>query len=219
MTEDRLRHILPEVERYRQSHPEAHISATILFSGAVSKSLQDRNGQTHIVDFVKDYIRRGVIEVGYDGTDEPTYDVRPMLKLSLLQSPQERWKQRQTVADEFLAEARDPLTGAPASGTGGLKEMQEVFGKAAYIKGLELALETYRPTPKNETDSCPTAIRRSQGPTNSRPGWAYSEKQEATRKRSKCWPSTTPRPSCSEFQPPIPLNCLVSRGSSSILAS
>jgi hypothetical protein len=155
MTEERLRHILPEVERYRQSHPEAHTSATISFSGAVSKSLQDRNGQTHIVEFVKDYIRRGVIEVGYDGTDEPTYDVRPMLKLSLLQSPQDRWKQRQTIADEFLAGARDPLTGAPLSGTGGLKEMQEVFGKAAYIKGLELALETYRPTPKKKRTPIP----------------------------------------------------------------
>jgi hypothetical protein len=148
MTEDRLRHILPEVELYRKAHPEAHASATILFSGAVSKALQDRNGQTHIVDFVKDYIRRGVIEPGYDGTDEPTYDARPLLKLSLLESPQDRWKERQTIADQFLAEARDPLTGAPASGTGGLKEMQEVFGKAEFIKGLELAIESYRPPRK-----------------------------------------------------------------------
>jgi hypothetical protein len=148
MTEDRLRHILPEVELYRKAHPEAHASATILFSGAVSKALQDRNGQTHIVDFVKDYIRRGVIEPGYDGTDEPTYDVRPLLKLSLLESPQDRWKERQTIAEQFLAEARDPLTGAPASGTGGLKEMQEVFGKAEFIKGLELAIESYRPPRK-----------------------------------------------------------------------
>jgi hypothetical protein len=155
MTEDRLRHILPEVELYRKSHPEAHASATILFSGAVSKALQDRNGQTHIVDFVKDYIRRGVIEPGYDGTDEPTYDVRPLLKLSLLESPQDRWKERQTIADQFLGEARDPLTGAPASGTGGLKEMQEVFGKAAFIKGLELAIESYRPPLKQKRTPIP----------------------------------------------------------------
>ena len=145
MTEDRLRHVLPEVERFRQSHPEAHVSATILFSGAVSKALQDRDGQTHIVEFVKDYIRRGVIDAGYDGTDEPTYDVRPLLKVSVQQPPQDRWKTRQTVADEFLAEARDPLTGAPASGAGGLKEMQEVFGQARDIRGLELAIEVYRP--------------------------------------------------------------------------
>jgi hypothetical protein len=148
MTEDRLRHILPAVERYRKAHPEAHPSATILFSGAVSKALQDHNSQTHILDFVKDYIGRGVIEVGYDGTDEPTYDVRPTLKLNTAQPPQDRWKLRQTVADQFLTEERDPLTGAPANGTGGLKEMQEVFGKASTIKGLDLALEAYRPPPK-----------------------------------------------------------------------
>jgi len=155
MTEARLRRILPEVERYRKAHPEAHASATILFSGAVSKALADRNGQTHIVDFVKDYMRRGIIDAGYDGTDEPTYDVRPTLKLSVQQPPQERWKIRQTIADQFLAEARDPLTGAPASGSGGLKEMQEVFGKAADIRGLELALEAYRPAKKVKRSPVP----------------------------------------------------------------
>lgn len=150
MSEDRLRHILPEVERYRQSYPGDHPSATILFSGAASQALEARNSQTHIVDFVKDYARRGVIEVGYDGTDEPTYDVRPTLKYPMSPSPTERWKTRQTIAGEFLAEARDPLTGAPANGTGGIKEMQEVFGKAAYIQGLELAVEAYRPGQKRK---------------------------------------------------------------------
>jgi hypothetical protein len=147
MTEDRLRQILPMVQRYQQSHPEAHASATILFSGAVSKALEQRNGQTHILDFVRDYIRRGVIEAGYDGTDEPTYDVRPTLKLTMREPPEERWKIRQKVADQFLADARNPLTGDPDSGDGGLKEMQEVFGKAADIRGLDLATATYRPAP------------------------------------------------------------------------
>lgn len=148
MTEERLRHILPEVERYRQGYPNAHTSATILFSGAVSKALQERNGQTHILDFVKDYIRRGVIEAGYDGTDEPTYEHRPTLDIRGEPSPEARWKKRQEIAEQFLAEARDPLTGAPASGTGGLKAMQEVFGPAAYIQGLESASESYRPPQK-----------------------------------------------------------------------
>ena len=152
MTEDRLRHILPAVEKYRKAHPELHASATILFSGAASKALEDRNRQTHIVDYVKDYIRQGVIEAGYDGADEPTYNVRPTLKLSLEQSPSERWKIRQSIAGQFLSEARDPLTGAPAQGSGGLKKMQDVFGKAAYAKGLDLALETYRPAPRVRED-------------------------------------------------------------------
>jgi len=144
MTEDRLRHILPMTQTYRQMHPEAHISATILFSGAVSRALQERNAQTHILDFVKDYLHRGIIEAGYDGTDEPTYKNRPTLVFTDKQSPEECWQLRQKVATEFLAEARDPLTGAPAAGDGGLKEMQDVFGPAACLKGLALALKTDR---------------------------------------------------------------------------
>ena len=80
MSEDRLRHILPLVERYRQMHPEGRLSATVLFTGAVSEALEQRNAQTHILDYVKDYIRRGVIEAGYDGADEPTYQQRPTLE-------------------------------------------------------------------------------------------------------------------------------------------
>ena len=148
MSEDRLRHILPLVERYRQMRPEGHLSATVLFSGAVSKALQERNAQTHILDFVKDYIHRGVIQAGYDGTDEPTYQMRPTLEFSGQESPEVRWKMRQSVAERFLAEARDALTGAPAGGSGGLKEMQAVIGPAACIRGLELALKTTRPAPR-----------------------------------------------------------------------
>jgi hypothetical protein len=144
MSEDRLRHILPMTQKYRQMHPEAHISTTILFSGAVSRALQQRNASTHILDFVKDYMRRGIIEVGYDGTDEPTYSHRPTLVFTDNQSPEDCWRLRQTVATQFLAEARDPLTGAPAAGNGGLKEMQAVFGPATCLKGLDLALKEDR---------------------------------------------------------------------------
>jgi hypothetical protein len=151
MSEDRLRHILPLVERYRQMHPEGHLSATVLFSGAVSEALQQRNAQTHILDFVKDYIRRGAIAAGYDGRDEPTYQRRPTLEFSGQESPEDRWKMRQSVAERFLAEARDPLTGAPSAGAGGLKEMEAVFGPAACIRGVELAVKTIRPAPRVAT--------------------------------------------------------------------
>jgi hypothetical protein len=144
MTEDRLRHILPMAQKFRQIHPEAHVTATILFSGAVSKALQERNEQTHILDFVKDYLHRGIIEAGYDGTDEPTYAHRPTLVFTESESPEECWRLRQTVATQFLAEARDRLTGAAAAGDGGLKEMQAVFGPAVCLKGLELALKADR---------------------------------------------------------------------------
>jgi hypothetical protein len=136
ITEARLRRVLPMVERYRKQHPDAHVAATILFSGAVSSALAERNAQTGIKDFVLDYVRRGVIEVGYDGSDEPTYDQRPLADLTNASSPDQRWLARADAAEKFLTEARDN-TGFTVPGTaGGLKKMQEVFGEAACITGL-----------------------------------------------------------------------------------
>ena len=141
ISEDRLRRILPMVEKYRKMHPETGVSATVLFSGAASQALAARNPQTHIVDFVLDYLRRGVIEVGYDGTDEPTYKQRPVIDLSQSKTPQERWLVRSAAAERYLTEARDPLSGAVQPGqVGGLKKMQEVFGEASIIAGVTLGL-------------------------------------------------------------------------------
>jgi hypothetical protein len=137
IAEDQLRHVLPMIERYRVQHADEHVSATILFTGAVSRALADRNSQTHIRDFVLDYIKRGVVEAGYDGTDEPTYSNRPTIDFTQAQTPQERWEVRKAAEEKFLTEGRDPLTGDPRPGTdGGLKEMQKVFGEAACITGL-----------------------------------------------------------------------------------
>ena len=142
VTEDRLRHLLPMLEKYRKDHPEAHVCATVMFSGAVSDALAQRNSETHIVDFVKDYIRRGVIEVGYDGADEPTYKNRPTLDFSNAKSIDDRWMVRAQTEERILTEARDPLTGVPQAGKdGGLKRMQEVFGDAVYISGVEPMLD------------------------------------------------------------------------------
>jgi hypothetical protein len=89
----------------------------------------------------------GVIEIGYDGTDEPTYDHRPMIDESIEQKPfQERWLERAGEDEKFLTEARDPLTGDPRPGVaGGLKEMQEVFGPAACISGASVGEKTKTP--------------------------------------------------------------------------
>jgi hypothetical protein len=139
ITEERLRRVLPMLDRYRKAHPNSSITATVLFSGAVSQALAERNSQTHILDLVQDFIRRGVIEVGYDGFSEPTYATRPLVQLRNANTPEQRWQARADTAEKFLTEARNPLTGAPEPGKdGGLKRMQEVFGDAVYITGLTL---------------------------------------------------------------------------------
>jgi hypothetical protein len=147
ITEDRLRRLLPMIERLRKAHPEAHVSATILFSGAVSQALDQRNAQTHIKDLILDYKKRGVIEVGYDGTDEPTYEHRPTFKIADEATPLERWATRAAADEKFLTEGRDPVTGNPMPGAvGGLKEMQQVFGEASCIRNAS-ASETIHPPP------------------------------------------------------------------------
>jgi len=140
ITEDQIRRILSMVDKYRNEHPEANMTATILFSGAVSEALAARNPQTHIVDFVKDSIRRGAIEVGYDGTDEPTYTHRPLIEMKV-DTAEGRWLDRSAAIAKFLTESRHPVTGAPQPGkTGGLQKMQEVFGEAACITGMRLGV-------------------------------------------------------------------------------
>ena len=158
MSEDRLRRLLPEIEKYRKAHPEAHVSAVVFFSGASSDALAQRNSQTHLVDMVKDYIQRGVIEAGYDGGDEPTYATRPMLDFENAKSVEDRWLVRRHAAEAILTEGRDPLTGAAQPGkSGGLKRMQEVFGEAACIMGIAPVVNLL-PAAKTGAGSVPAKV-------------------------------------------------------------
>ncbi|MDQ2841894.1 MAG: hypothetical protein M3Y72_12830 [Acidobacteriota bacterium] len=139
ITEDQIHRLLPALEKLRKAHPEANVSATVLFSGAVSEALAKQNAQTHIVDFVRDFIRRGIIEPGYDGTDEPTYQTRPLLDFSKANSSEDRWQLRQAAYKRLLTENRDALTGESKPGVaGGLKAMEDVFGKPVCLTGLAL---------------------------------------------------------------------------------
>jgi hypothetical protein len=137
MSEDRLRRVLPLLEKYRKQRPESGAVATVLFSGAFSEALVARNSKTGIKDFVQDFARRGIIELGYDGTDEPTYARRPRPNFGKTKTGEERWLTRVEPAGKFLTEWRDPLTGVSnPNKVGGLKIFQEIFGQAACIVGM-----------------------------------------------------------------------------------
>jgi hypothetical protein len=157
ITEDRLRRMLPMIEHLRSAYPKDHVSTTILFSGAVSRALDERNARTHIKDLILDYKKRGIIEVGYDGTDEPTYEHRPMYKITDSMDYEQRWLARADADAKFLTEARDPVTGAPMPGSvGGLEEMQRVFGEAYCIRGID-ANESILPRPTHPMQPSPAA--------------------------------------------------------------
>jgi hypothetical protein len=137
ISEERLRRTLSAIEKYRKDDPT--LTATVYFSGSMSDALSQHNAQDHLLDFVRDYIKRGAVQPGYDGSDEPTYDHRPMLDFSKAKNAEERWLVRMDCARELLSQARDPITGVPQPGkSGGLKRMQEVFGPAAIIRGVFL---------------------------------------------------------------------------------
>jgi len=141
MTERRIRDTVSLVEKYRREYPASQMSATVLFSGALSQALAERNAKTGIKDYVVEAAHRGVIEIGYDGTDEPTYTSRPLVNLANIASPEERWRLRGDAAEQFLTEARDPASGRVQKGKpGGLKAMQEVFGEAVCVKGLNVGI-------------------------------------------------------------------------------
>jgi hypothetical protein len=141
MTEARIRDTVSLVEKYRREYPEVQASATLLFSGALSQALADRNAKTGIKDYVLEAAHRGVVEIGYDGTDEPTYVSRPLVNLGNVPSPEERWRLRGESAEQFLTEARDPSSGRVQKGKlGGLRAMQEVFGEAVCVKGLNVGI-------------------------------------------------------------------------------
>jgi len=118
----RLHRVLPLLEKYRQEHPEAHVCGTVLFSGAMSRALAEHDAKTGTVKYIQDFARRGVIEIGYDGSDEPPSQKRPVADLSDVQIPEDRWLAREASAKELLTGWHDPLTGAAQPGApGGLE--------------------------------------------------------------------------------------------------
>ena len=137
LTEGRIRDTISTVEKHRKEYPQAQASVTMLFSGALSQALAERNAKTGIKDLVLDASRRGLVDIGYDGTDEPTYSSRPLPQIAGAKTPEERWLARANAAERIVNESRDHKTGAVQKGkSGGLKAMQEVFGKAMCIRGL-----------------------------------------------------------------------------------
>lgn len=168
LEEARLHQLLPLLEKYRKEHPEAHVCATILFSGAMSRALAERNASSGTVNYVKDFVRRGVVQVGYDGVDEPTYQKRPLVDVSNLRVPDDRWRVRAEAAKDLLVEGHDPLTGALEPGEpGGLEETQKVFGKAVAVNA---DLSVASPFGPKSSRVVTKAVNLENGPASTRGG-------------------------------------------------
>jgi hypothetical protein len=141
ISDERLRHTLTLLDQLRTRHPEVHASAVIEFSGAMAESYAARNEQSGVVNLVREFAKRGIIEIGYRGADEPTHNMRPQLGFRAGRGAQDWWLARSEAAGRFLDDYKDPVSGVPdPKRSGGLKRVKEVFGAVASVS--ELTLET-----------------------------------------------------------------------------
>lgn len=140
-TDERLQRLLPLLDRLHTQYPQSGISALFQFSGTVSQVLSEENSGLHLVDQVKEYANRGLVDIGYTGEEEPSYLYRPKPNLLLAKTPEERWAAKAEAAERFLIDFKNPVTGLPVAGlTGGVKRTQEVFGKLAFLSGISQQL-------------------------------------------------------------------------------
>ena len=111
------------------------------FNGVTANRLGQEDYATGFVRRVRDAVAAGTIEVGYDGTEEPTFAARPRPNLRGAGTPDARWLARLQAHEWFLREWKDPLSGEPdPSKPGGFVRVRDVFGAVTFAKGL-----TYEP--------------------------------------------------------------------------
>ena len=142
MTENRLRRSLQMLEALKKQYPSTPVKATIYVNGAVSEVLAQRNPQTGVRDLLLNSAKAGLVEIGYDGTNEPRSSEQPLVDYRNVNTPKEDYLARQAVAERVLGEGRDPITGKLVpDADGGLKKMQQVFGEAASIWGAQVQVK------------------------------------------------------------------------------
>ena len=140
-TNERIERLLPMLTKLQKQYPQSGISALFQFSGTVSEIMAEENPNRHMVDELKDYSNRKLIDIGYTGEEEPSYLYRPKPDLLLANTPEENWTAKAEAAAKFLNDFKNPVTGLPVPGlTGGVKRTQEVFGKLAFISGVSIPL-------------------------------------------------------------------------------
>jgi len=158
-TDERLQRLMPILDKLNKQYPQAGVSALLQFSGTVSQEMDERNGGLHLADQVKDHSRRGLVDIGYTGEDEPSYLYRPKPALLEADTPEARWAAKAEAAERFLTDFKNPVTGLPAPGlSGGLKRTLEVFGDVRFATGLTTSLGGDAPSTHELHKMVPGAI-------------------------------------------------------------
>lgn len=130
LTQDRLEAALRFAETSK-------MTPLFLFSGSVADILAEENPHTHLADRIRELVRQGKVEIGYDGSEEPTPWTRPQANFRNAHTPDEYWLARVQAVDWFLSEAKDPLFGDPdGSKRGGLDQVMATLGMPSFVTGI-----------------------------------------------------------------------------------
>lgn len=132
---------LPVLRELRSAIPQAHLSWLVQVSGSSAEAFQDFERATGIVSALRKGAEEGLVEIGYEGAEEPTPRWRPMPNFRTGDSPRARWNARMEAAEWFLTEYKHPITGEPdPRRSGGLRRMREIFGDPVWISGYSQEL-------------------------------------------------------------------------------
>lgn len=127
---------LPKLRALQQQGNHPGLRWLVQCSGAFAGSVGDFAGEHSLVTLLRHAQQEGLLEFGYDGSEEPTPRWRPMPNFRHGASPESRWLARLEAAEWFLTEHKHPVKGTPdPSGSGGLLRMREVFGDPVMISG------------------------------------------------------------------------------------
>lgn len=133
----RLPRLLATMQALERRGAAFHPTCLLQFNGVTANTLASENAATGRLDQVRDLARRGLLEIGYDGSDEPTFLTRPQPNFRGAATAEQRWQARMQALQWFLAEWKDPLTGEPdPARAGGLRKVLEVFGPVSFARGV-----------------------------------------------------------------------------------
>jgi len=192
LSEERFFRILPLIEKCRKEYPQYNCTASFQFYGADSEVFAKHNVENQIVDFIKGFSERGVLELGYHAWHEPTYKNRPSYNVDPNASPEERWKFLADSAERFLTEHKHLFRGDPdPSRLGALKMTEKVFGPAQCVSGIGIQGTLMEPPITHVLDKlrpgCPVFGFGDHGP------WGQKEYHRMVARFTK---TMSPQPNC-----------------------
>ncbi len=132
LSEERYLRLVPEVEARAASHPEAGLVWTIMFQGTDARAVAERNPQTGVLDLLRQAHEAGVVEFGYHGHHEATYDNRPQTAFSESSS----WETLTAGMLDWAGCQKDVLYGGCIGDRGGIYNLLDNFGPVEVVSGV-----------------------------------------------------------------------------------